>query len=236
MRRHHSHATALPISAIAPALATMSLPVRSVLRLGLTGGIGSGKSTVAQRLSQRGARLIDADAIARGVTAAGGIAIPAIREAFGPAMITADGAMDRDRMRQLAFQDADAKRRLEHIVHPLVGQETERMAAQLTQAPSTDPSGNAKLCLVFDIPLLVESGHWRARLDQVLVIDCLPDTQISRVMARNALPLDTVKAILNTQASREQRLRAADIVVFNDNISIDMLHREVDQLAQGFGL
>lgn len=215
----------------------MSLLGRKVLRLGLTGGIGSGKSTVALRLSQSsGARLIDADAIARSVTAVGGIAIPAILKAFGPEMIAADGSMNRDRMRQIAFQDAGVKQRLEHIVHPLVGQEIERTAAQLVQSAQSEREGNTNLCLVFDIPLLVESGHWRARLDQVLVIDCLPDTQISRVMARNALPLDTVKAILASQASREQRLNAADVVVFNDGISMDALHREVDQLVQGFGL
>jgi dephospho-CoA kinase len=214
----------------------MSPPARQVLRLGLTGGIGSGKSTVAARLSQRGAGLIDADAIARSVTATGGIAIPAILQAFGPGMIGADGAMDRDRMRQLAFQDPDAKRLLEHIVHPLVGQETERRAEQLIQATRTDQDGSAFLCLVFDIPLLVESGHWRARLDRVLVVDCLPETQISRVMARNALTRATVTSILANQASREHRLAAADIVVFNDGVSIEALHREVDQLAQGFGL
>ena len=189
-------------------------------RLGLTGGIGSGKSTAAAYLVQRGAALIDADAISRAASASGGIAIPALREAFGAEMIRPDGALDRERMRALVFQDAQARQRLEQIIHPLVGQEIARQAeAALTQRP---------LCLLFDIPLLVESAHWRSRLDRVLVIDCLEETQIARVIARNALSREAVQAILATQASRAQRLVAADLVVFNDSISLDQLHSQLD--------
>ncbi len=200
----------------------------AVLRLGLTGGIGSGKSTVSQMLVALGAAVIDADANARAVTAAGGPAIEAIRAEFGPAFITADGAMDRDAMRALAFSDPSAKARLEAIVHPLVG---EVGAAQLKAATEA-----GHRCVVFDIPLLVESGRWRRQLDRVLVIDCLPQTQVARVMARNQLPAAAIEKIIAAQASREQRLAAADTVIFNEGLSLDALRAEVAQLAPSFGL
>jgi dephospho-CoA kinase len=194
-------------------------------RLGLTGGIGSGKSTVAQMLAALGAAVIDADAIARSVTASGGAAIPLIREAFGPELIAADGSLDRTRMRELAFADAGARKRLEAIVHPLVGQETARQAAA-AQGP----------LLVFDIPLLVEGGHWRARLDRVLVVDCTPETQVSRVVQRSGLTPDAVRQVIAAQASREQRLAAADLVIFNDGLTIDELRAQVREIGQRFGL
>jgi dephospho-CoA kinase len=198
------------------------------LRLGLTGGIGSGKSTVAQMLHALGAQVVDADAIARQVTAAHGTAIESIRTAFGPAFVTPDGAMDRDRMRALAFTDPDAKKRLEAIVHPLVGQgiEAQYQAAQAAGAR----------CVVFDIPLLVESGHWRSRLDKVLVVDCLESTQITRVMARSPLTQATVRQIIQAQASRAQRLAIADSVIFNDGLTLAQLEQEVQKAAQNFGL
>jgi dephospho-CoA kinase len=198
------------------------------LRLGLTGGIGSGKSTVAQMLHALGAQVVDADAIARQVTAAHGTAIESIRTAFGPAFVTPDGAMDRDRMRALAFTDPDAKKRLEAIVHPLVGQgiEAQYQAAQAAGAR----------CVVFDIPLLVESGHWRSRLDKVLVVDCLESTQITRVMARSPLTQATVRQIIQAQASRAQRLAVADSVIFNDGLTLAQLEQEVQKAAQNFGL
>jgi dephospho-CoA kinase len=198
------------------------------LRLGLTGGIGSGKSTVAQMLHALGAQVVDADAIARQVTAAHGTAIESIRTAFGPAFVTPDGAMDRDRMRALAFTDPDAKKRLEAIVHPLVGQgiEAQYQAAQAAGAR----------CVVFDIPLLVESGHWRSRLDKVLVVDCLESTQITRVMARSPLTQATVRQIIQAQASRAQRLAVADSVIFNDGLTLAQLEQEVQKTAQNFGL
>lgn len=199
-----------------------------VVRLGLTGGIGSGKSTVGAMLRDRGAALIDADAIARRVTAPGGAAIDAIARAFGPSFIDSDGALDRAAMRQLVYVEPQARQRLEAIVHPLVGEETRR---------ETDAAiRQGTRCLVHDIPLLVESGRWRAQLDRVLVVDCEPVTQIHRVMARNGLARDEVERIITAQASRAQRLDAADWVIFNDGLDLPGLAAEVDQLAVCLGL
>ena len=200
----------------------------SAVRLGLTGGIGSGKSTVARMLAELGGALIDADANARAVTAPGGSAISAITSQFGPTFITESGAMDRDAMRALAYADTSAKKRLEAIIHPLVGQEGAR------QAQAAMAAGHA--CIVFDIPLLVESGRWRQQLDRILVVDCTAPTQISRVMARNALAIDAVQRIIAAQASREQRLAAADAVIFNDGLTLDGLRGEVSRIALAFGL
>ncbi len=199
-----------------------------MIRVGLTGGIGSGKSTVLQMLTRLGAAAIDADAISRSVTAAGGAAIPAIAQRFGPGFITADGALDRERMRQQVYADPLARRQLEAIIHPLVGQEIER---QLEAARA-----GKHRCAVFDIPLLVESGRWRQRLDRVLVVDCRPDTQVARVQARSGLDADAVRAIIATQASRAQRLATADLVIFNEQISLDELATEVRGAANSFGL
>jgi dephospho-CoA kinase len=194
-------------------------------RLGLTGGIGSGKSTVAQTLVELGAVLIDADAIARAVTAPGGAAIPLIREGFGAGFITSDGALDRDRMRELAFADASARKKLEAIVHPLVGREAARQA-DAAQSP----------CIVFDVPLLVESTQWRARLDRILVVDCSLATQVSRVMARSGWTRDAVERVIASQASRAQRLAAADLVIFNEGLSLTELRDMVWQIGSSFGL
>jgi dephospho-CoA kinase len=193
------------------------------LRLGLTGGIGSGKSTVAQMLAARGAAVIDSDAIARSVTAANGSAMPAIREAFGPEFVNPEGALDRERMRALVFTDPDAKLRLEAIVHPLVGLATQAQAQAAIQAGHT--------LLVFDVPLLVESPRWRKLVDQVLVVDCLETTQIERVVARSGLTREAVRNIIQAQATRAQRLAAADITVFNDGLDLAQLQRAVDGLA-----
>jgi dephospho-CoA kinase len=197
-------------------------------RLGLTGGIGSGKSTVAALLAGLGAAVMDADAISRSVTAPGGAAITAIRQTFGHDFITPAGALDRDRMRALAYAQPDARRRLEAIIHPLVSQETWH------QATIAETAGHP--CLVFDVPLLVESAQWRSKVDQVLVVDCRIETQITRVMARNALERAAIDAIIASQSSRERRLKAADAVIFNDSISLDALKLEVRALATGFGL
>lgn len=197
-------------------------------RLGLTGGIGSGKSTVAGFLAELGAAVIDADAIARAVTAPGGLAIPLIQDAFGNDMITPAGALDRERMRAAAFADAHQRKRLEAIIHPLVGQETWR------QADAAVAAGHR--CLVFDVPLLVESAHWRARVDAVLVVDCLPPTQVRRVMARSQLDASAVQAIIDAQSPRLRRLQAADAVIFNDGPSLEVLRADVAALATGFGL
>jgi dephospho-CoA kinase len=197
-------------------------------RLGLTGGIGSGKSTVAACLAQLGAAVIDADAIARSVTAPSGLAIAPIREKFGESLITASGALDREAMRTLVFADTQAKQALEAIVHPLVSQETWR------QAETAQAAGHR--CLVFDVPLLVESGRWRARVDAVLVVDCSPQTQIARVMARSGLAREAVQAIMAAQSSRLRRLQAADVVLFNDGILLADLRQQAHTLAPGFGL
>ena len=202
--------------------------MRGVLRLGLTGGIGSGKSTVAGHLARHGAAVIDADAISRQTTAPAGAAITAIRQTFGPKFITQDGALDRERMRQLAFTQPSARQQLEQIIHPLVGLETQRQAQTAAQA--------GVRCIVFDIPLLVESGRWRAQLDQVLVIDCQPETQITRVMQRSGLARADIERILAQQADRQARLLAADHVICNDSLSLADLAAQVSQLAPRFGL
>lgn len=199
-----------------------------VVRVGLTGGIGSGKSTVLQMLAQLGAAVIDADAISRATTAAGGAAIPAIAQRFGSDFIGPDGALDRARMREHAYADPQARRDLEQIIHPLVGAQSARQveAALAAGVP----------CIVFDIPLLVESGRWRAQVDQVLVVDCSEATQVERVVARSALEPEAVRAIMAAQATRAQRLAAADIVICNDGISLAELRHMVVQAARGFGL
>ncbi len=196
--------------------------------LGLTGGIGSGKSTVSAMLAARGAAVIDADANARAVTAPGGAAIAAIRADFGEDLVTADGALDRARMRTLVFHDAGAKHRLEAIVHPLV--------AHLGQQQLATAQASGYDTVVYDIPLLVESGRWRAQLDSVLVVDCLPTTQVLRVMLRSGLDEAAVLAIIAAQAPRQVRLAAADAVIFNEGISLAQLQVEVNQFAEGFGL
>lgn len=197
-----------------------------LFRLGLTGGIGSGKSTVANLLAARGAAVVDADAIARAVTAPHGSAMPAIAKTFGNDFVDADGALNRDRMRALAFSDPDAKKRLEAIVHPLVSQETQRQTEAAIQ------SGHR--CVVFDVPLLVESGRWRQQVDRVLVVDCTRETQIARVMARNGMTREMVERIIDAQLPSGVRLAAADWVIRNDDLSLDALRVEVNALPLEF--
>jgi dephospho-CoA kinase len=188
------------------------------LRIGLTGGIGSGKSTVAALLAARGALVIDTDALARELTAAGGAALPAIAERFGADTIGPDGALDRARMRERVFADPAAKAALEAILHPLIGELTQARAA----------AGAPGQVRVFDVPLLVESGRWRDRVDRVLVVDCRVETQVERVMRRNGWPEAQVRAVIAAQASREARRALADAVILNDGIDLDTLRTEVD--------
>lgn len=195
------------------------------MRVGLTGGIGSGKSTVSAFLTDLGATVIDADAIARSVTAPGGSAIEPIKAQFGPTFIDAQGALDRQAMRQFAFQNPAALKQLEEIVHPLVGQETRRQAA-LASSP----------LIVFDIPLLVESGRWRSQVDRVVVVDCEPQTQVDRVVRRSQLTSQAVRDIMARQATRERRLSCADDVIFNDGLTLDALRDRVTWLVRRFGL
>lgn len=197
-------------------------------RIGLTGGIGSGKSTVARLLVDCGAVLIDADAISRQLTAPGGAAISRIAEQFGPQTITPEGAMDRDVMRERVFSEPSVRQQLEAIIHPLVSLEAARQAALAASAGSR--------CTVFDIPLLVESGRWRQQLDRVLVVDCTEATQISRVTARSGWTPEAVQKVIAGQASRTQRRAAADACLYNDDLSLEALGAAVQQLAHRFGL
>ena len=191
--------------------------------------MGSGKSTVAGMLATRGAAVIDADAISRSVTAPGGRAIEAITKIFGANMITPDGAMNRQTMREQIFQNPQAKRQLEAIIHPLVSQIT---AEQTQHALNT-----GHCCLVFDVPLLVESGErWRRQVDRVLVIDCDTETQRQRVMARNGLPAEEIDRIMAQQASRAQRLACADVVIVNQSMNLLELEAQISQVAADFGL
>lgn len=198
------------------------------LRVGLTGGIGSGKSTVLQMLVGQGATAIDADAISRSLTAAGGAAIPAIAQLFGARFVGADGALDRALMREQAYADPEARKALEAILHPLIGADIDRQVQAAQDAGSS--------CLVFDVPLLVESGRWRQQLDQIAVVDCSVATQIARVVARSALQPREVEAIITAQAPRMLRLAAADVVLCNEGITLAQLQQEVDRAAQRFGL
>ncbi len=203
----------------------MSPPVR----LGLTGGIGSGKSTVAALLTEAGAAIMDADAISRALTQRGGQAIPAILATFGEKLITPEGAMDREAMRSLVFSDPQAKRQLEAIIHPLV--------ALTLKAQTQAAMDSGKTCLVFDVPLLVESGErWRRQVDWVWVVDCQTDTQVQRVVQRNQLSPDAIQKIIAQQASRTQRLACADAVIYNDGIDLSQLKQQVREMMACFGL
>ncbi|KMY86752.1 Dephospho-CoA kinase [Candidatus Paraburkholderia calva] len=188
--------------------------------IGLTGGIGSGKSTVADMFAARGVPLVDTDLIAHQVTAPEGVAMPLIASEFGPEFVAASGALNRARMRELVFTDDTAQARLEAIVHPLIRAETERQR---------HAAGGTYHIVV--VPLLVESCNWSNRVSRVLVVDCPVETQIARVIRRNDFSREQVLAIIAKQASREARLAAAnDIVVNDDTSTLESLAREVDAL------
>lgn len=175
------------------------------LVVGLTGGIGSGKTAVSDRLAGLGAAIVDTDVIARELTGPGGAAIQSLRDAFGAAFIAADGSLDRTRMRDTVFADPAAKARLEGVLHPMIRSETQRRVEAAGAAPY----------VVLVVPLLVESGDYRRRVDHVVVVDCPVELQIERTMRRSALSRESVERILRNQASREQRLAAADDVISN---------------------
>ncbi|MBK7648052.1 MAG: dephospho-CoA kinase [Betaproteobacteria bacterium] len=175
--------------------------------VGVTGGIGSGKSTVADAFVGLGAGLVDTDVIARELTMANGAAMPALVAEFGPEIVGKDGAMDRSAVRQRVFADPSARERLEAILHPLIRQiSTERCLA------ATEPY------VILAVPLLVESGNYNERCDRIVVVDCPESVQIERVIERNGLSVDEVKAIMAAQATRQQRLFAANDVVVNDGL------------------
>ncbi|MGF6772945.1 dephospho-CoA kinase [Paraburkholderia sp. GAS199] len=191
--------------------------------VGLTGGIGSGKSTVADLFALQGVPLVDTDLIAHRITAPHGVAMSPIATEFGNEFVAADGSLDRARMRELVFSDETARKRLESITHPLIRAETEREQRE-AQGPY----------VIVVVPLLVESGTWRNRVNRVLTVDCSVETQISRVMRRNAFSREQVQAIIARQATREARLAAADDVVDNDDTPLDALTARVDALHQTY--
>jgi dephospho-CoA kinase len=198
---------------------------RRPLRIGLTGGIGSGKSTVATILVDLGCVLIDTDAIARRLTTAGGAALPAIAQAFGPDMLDGSGALDRERMRSRVFADPAERKRLEAILHPMIGAESDTQAQVAGQRP-----------LVFDVPLLTESAHWRQRVDRILVVDCSEAIQAERVMQRSGWSREVVERVIAQQAPRAARRAIADAVVHNEGMDLSQLRSEVSALCVVWGL
>lgn len=192
-----------------------------MLVVGLTGGIGSGKSEVAKRLASLGAVLVDADAIAREVVAPGTPGLQQIVEEFGATVLAADGSLDRERMAAVVFADGEARRRLNAIVHPLVGA---AMIQRTVRAGEHDPHA----VVVNDVPLLAEGGL-RDRYDVVLVVDVDPETQVRRLVEQRGMTADDARARMAVQASREQRLAIADLVIDNsgDLAALDRRVREV---------
>ena len=195
------------------------------LRIGLSGGIGSGKSTVARRFAALGALVVDTDALAHALTAAGGDALPAIAAAFGSDMIAADGAMDRAKMRALVFAQPAERLRLEAILHPMIGAATRAQASR----------ASAGQAVVFDVPLLTESGTWRTRVDRVVIVDCSEATQVARVVQRSGWTAEAVARTVAQQSSRAQRRAIADAVIVNETLSLAQLEGEVDALWAAWG-
>jgi dephospho-CoA kinase len=186
--------------------------------VGLTGGIGSGKSAAAAEFARLGATVVDTDAIARELTERGGAALPHIKSLFGEAFLTPEGAMDRDAMRSRVFADPVAKQTLEGLLHPMIRAEGERRIAAAQGA-----------YVVYVVPLLVESGDYRKRVDRVLVVDCPEQVQLERVRARSGLPEREVRSIMAQQVSRAARLAAAHDVIDNGG-TLDALRKQVAAL------
>lgn len=188
--------------------------------IGLTGGIGSGKSQVADFLEGWGVGIIDTDRIAHELTAPGSPAMAPLVQAFGAGVLAPDGSMDRAWMRERAFHDAAVRLRLEAILHPLIERSVWQQA-QVVRGP---------YCVVV-VPLLVESGRWHGRVDRICVVDCDPVSQVRRVQARSGLTADTIERIMTAQASRDERLAVADDVILNDGATdLDTLRTR----TQGF--
>jgi dephospho-CoA kinase len=186
--------------------------------VGLTGGIGCGKTTVADMFAELGASVIDTDVIAHSLTAPHGAAMPALLAEFGEDFATPEGALDRAKMRALVFTDATARSRLEAILHPRIREATAAAAAIAT--------GDY---VIFVVPLLIESGTWRERVTRVLAIDCPEEIQVARVMARSGISEAQVRAIMAAQVTREQRRAAADDIILNDD-GLDALRPQVELL------
>ena len=190
--------------------------------VGLTGGIGSGKSTAAQMFAELGAAVVDTDAISHALTRPGGAAMPALRDAFGPECTRCDGGLDRVAMREKVFGDATARNRLEGILHPLIRLEAERQIATAV-APY----------VLLVVPLLLETGRYLALVHRVLVVDCAPEVQVSRTMKRSGLEREAVAAIAATQLDRQSRLAAADDVIDN-NRDEHSLRAQVERLHAAY--
>lgn len=190
--------------------------------IGLTGGIGSGKSFAAHLFSEQGIPVIDTDQIAHAITAPGGSAIQAITQHFGIEYLTQEGGLDRDKMRQKVFQDSLALAKLNAIMHPLIRSDLDTQTKQFLSAPY----------IIQIIPLLTESRDWKARVDRVLVIDCPPETQIARVIQRSQLERTEILAIMKQQASREQRLSCANEVLDNHEHVTPSLEEQIHKLHQ----
>jgi dephospho-CoA kinase len=188
------------------------------LVIGLTGGIGSGKSAAAEEFARLGASVVDADAIAHELTERGGAALSRLERLFGAEFIAASGAMDRKKMRERVFSDPVAKKALEALLHPLIREESQRRIAA-----ASGPY------VVHVVPLLVESPDYRRRVDRVLVVDTPEETQVARVRARSRLSESEMQAILRSQASRAERLAAADDVIDNSG-TLDALRKQVAAL------
>ena len=192
------------------------------LVIGLTGGIGSGKSAAAEEFGRLGATVVDTDAIAHELTQAGGAAVPQVRRLFGEDYVDAQGAMDRAKMRALAFRDPGARKKLEQLLHPLIRAESDRRIAAASGA-----------YVIHVVPLLVESRDYRQRISRVLVVDCPEDLQVERVRQRSGLADEEIRRILRSQASREARLAAADDIIDNSG-SLDALHKQVRDLHASY--
>jgi dephospho-CoA kinase len=193
----------------------------SQLRIGLTGGIGSGKSTVARLLVEQGAVLVDTDAISRALTAPGGAALPALLAEFGDELFDSGGALQRERLRELVFSSPDDKLRLESVLHPMIGEQ----ALRLAQAAGDEP-------VVFDVPLLAESSPWRLRCHRILVVDCGETTQVERVMQRSGWTAQQVRSVIAQQVPRPARRAIADAVIFNQGLELPELARHASTLLQ----
>jgi dephospho-CoA kinase len=197
------------------------------LVVGLTGGIGSGKTAVSNRLKVLGATIIDTDEIAHSLTQTGGLAIANIRRAFGDQAVLPDGSMNRDHMRALVFKNPEQRVALERILHPKIREEVQRQLAQ-----------GALQYFVVVVPLLFEKGGWGELMDDIVVVDCPVDQQVERVIQRNGWPETQVRAVINNQASREVRTQGADHVIENTGDlpeliqKVDVLHEKLIKKAK----